>query len=897
MSRFFQAGSSESESDSSEEELYGASGGEEQSEEESSEEEEEAEEEEEDSSDEDDEGSGDDDDDEKAKGGAAKGPGFYLRDKFLKKDAGGESSSESESEDEGKKVVKSAKDKLIDEIDNAIKAIENGKKINDWVTISGEFDKVNKLVERAQKQYSTLPKQYIKTCAELEDSAQEASKNEKGAKKKMNASNSRALNTLKQRIKKVNREYEDKISAYRSNPDGFMSATPSAAQSGVSSPVPGAANKKSSVPSVAAAAGVAPSSDDGFATVGKGGKQKQATEQTTESVFQVLMSIIETRGKRNADRTEQVKTLESLVDVCTTPYQTISVLLMLIPIRFDLTAAGNVMPTASWKAAEKDVRNLFKVLQENMATYRVSEFAPEPEDLEAGPAAGPDGIKEIPGSIISLVERLDDELTRALQMIDPHTTEYVERMRDEADLYELMLWAQSYLESTIEHRQDDSSNRKSEILSRLMVRRLEHIYYKPTSVIITTEIESWSKVSSKFISKVTPRVTKDSGVTEKGQEYTIELIDSICSVLYQQSNTVFRTKAMLCQIYHYALNDRYFKARDMFLMSHLQSSIHNAESAVQVLFNRALVQVGLCAFRIGLISEAQQSLQEMSSSPKLRELLGQGGSKFNQPQSGPDKQRLLPFHMHINLELLECVYLTASLLVEIPTMASLGATSIDAKKKVISKPFRRLLDYHDRQVFTGPPENTRDHIMQAAKALLNGDWTLARDLLTSIKIWSLMAKPDDIKTMLTQKLQQEGLRTYLFSYGSYYQSLSLKTLASLFELSDRKVAAVVSKMVANEEIPAALDQKTNSVVFRQGVELSKLQLLSQSLSDKAVQLAERNERLAAGGHQLSSDPKPSGGGSANTQNQPAGSSGSGYQARKQQSNKPAQFQQSRPVRA
>jgi len=39
----------------------------------------------------------------------------------------------------------------------------------------------------------------------------------------------------------------------------------------------------------------------------------------------------------------------------------------------------------------------------------------------------------------------------------------------------------------------------------------------------------------------------------------------------------------------------------------------------------------------------------------------------------------------------------------------------EQKRKAISKPFRRLLDFADRQVFTGPPESTRDHIMQASK--------------------------------------------------------------------------------------------------------------------------------------------------------------------------------------
>lgn len=43
-----------------------------------------------------------------------------------------------------------------------------------------------------------------------------------------------------------------------------------------------------------------------------------------------------------------------------------------------------------------------------------------------------------------------------------------------------------------------------------------------------------------------------------------------------------RTRSMLCHIYHHALHDRWFQARDLMLMSHLQESIQHSDVETQV---------------------------------------------------------------------------------------------------------------------------------------------------------------------------------------------------------------------------------------------------------------------------------------------------------------------------
>lgn len=320
----------------------------------------------------------------------------------------------------------------------------------------------------------------------------------------------------------------------------------------------------------------------------------------------------------------------------------------------------------------------------------------------------------------------------------------------------------------------------------------------------------------------------------------------LCNYLFANSEGIIRARAMLCQIYFLALHDEYYKARDMMLMSHLQETISSFDVQSQILYNRTLVQVGLCAFRKGLVYDAQNTLQEICGSGRQKELLAQGVMIQRYSQVSPEQERLerqrqLPFHMHINLELLECVYLTCSMLLEIPLLAQTGS-SPDVKKRVISKTYRRMLEYHERQIFTGPPENTRDHVMQASKALAAGEWKKATTFIHSIKIWELMPQTESIKAMLAKQIQEEGLRTYLFTYAPFYDTLSIETLSGMFELETHKVSAVVSKMISHEELAAALDQVKQTVIFRKGVELSRLQSLALTLSDKASALIETNER-------------------------------------------------------
>jgi len=217
---------------------------------------------------------------------------------------------------------------------------------------------------------------------------------------------------------------------------------------------------------------------------------------------------------------------------------------------------------------------------------------------------------------------------------------------------------------------------------------------------------------------------------------------------------------LLCHAFHHAQRGDYYRARDMLLMSHIHHVVQSADVETQIMYNRAIAQLGLSAFRAGLVDECESTLRELYSNATLvRERLAQGTARRAgdaQPtpeQESLEKARQLPFHQHINLELLEVAYLVASMLVEVPQLA-LEAYDPERKRDVKSRMFRRSLDYHDKQIFAGPPENKRDHVVQAAKALQRGDWRRCYELVDGLKIWTLLPDAAAVRTMLERCVTQ-----------------------------------------------------------------------------------------------------------------------------------------------
>ncbi|WVR08286.1 eukaryotic translation initiation factor 3 subunit C [Kwoniella sp. DSM 27419] len=759
------------------------------------------------SEDEDEDESDSDSDDERA----ARGNKFLM-------DA---SSDEDSDEEEDKTVVLSAKDKRFAEMEAAIHSIQNAVKNNDWVLASTELDKVFRFIQRHQLTLVAspipaaghIPPSFLEIIVSLEGDVNKTIAGEKSAAKKMQPAKAKALNGMKQTLKKKAKEFENVLKTYNEDPAAYTAAYESAN----AAPVAPKAQKKAQ-----------PTADgqnaDEFMTIGKGGK---TLNLTAEGILKTLREIFEQRGRKNTDRAETIKILSKLLEVSETTYQKIRVLLALVPARLDYSQNLTHIPHDSWTSCLAELDQLVSLLIEH-SDYVVQETVAEYDDLVEREPRTVNGKVEkvaVAGSLISLLESLDNEFTKTLQHTDAHEkgSDYIERLRSEAPLYNLIAKAQALFEREA----------ATDATARTVMRRLEHVYAKP-DVIIDHFEAGVGKVAAGLKSTITPF---------DAQRNAGGLIHALAVYIYGSDAPVLRARAILFHIFNHAMHGRFHQARDLLLMSHLQDTIQHADVTTQILYNRAIMQLGLAAFRQGYIPECQTILGEMFSTQRQKELLAQSVQRYN-TQLSPEqelveKRRLLPFHMHLNVELLEAAYLTSCMLIEVPLLASVDTE--EQKRRVTSKTFKRLLDLADRQAFMGPPENTRDHIIKASKALQSGEWEKARDLVLSIKIWTLLDGADQVLQILARKIQEEGLRTYLFTYSSYYASLSLSHLATTFSLPESNVTSIISRMIYTDELAASLDQIDGVVIFHR-VEQSEVQRLAQQLAERTASLLDQNEK-------------------------------------------------------
>lgn len=259
-----------------------------------------------------------------------------------------------------------------------------------------------------------IPPEFLNTLVTLEESVNKTIAAEKSAGKKMAPNKAKALNGMKQTLKKKAKEFEQLLATYKevrkSSQFLFFSdpQDPSAYATAYNK-----ANAPAAAPKVKKTPAQTQEQEDAsadFTTIGKGGK---ALNLTADGVFRTLREIFEQRGRKNTDRAETIKILQKLLEVSATTYQKIRVYLALVPARLDYSQNLTSMPQDSWVACRQELEELITLLLKEK-DYVVQDQVEEYDDSVDREPQEVDGKLQrvkVAGSIVGLVENLDNEVS------------------------------------------------------------------------------------------------------------------------------------------------------------------------------------------------------------------------------------------------------------------------------------------------------------------------------------------------------------------------------------------------------------------------------------------------------------------------------------------------------
>ena len=103
------------------------------------------------------------------------------------------------------------------------------------------------------------------------------------------------------------------------------------------------------------------------------------------------------------------------------------------------------------------------------------------------------------------------------------------------------------------------------------------MYSAIISILLYAEVDKDSTEDEKTKTEQPAEKQKKEGPSSS------EKVDKMCKFIYSRDTSDrIRTRAMLCHVYHHALHDRWFEARDLMLMSHLQETIQHSDIPTQV---------------------------------------------------------------------------------------------------------------------------------------------------------------------------------------------------------------------------------------------------------------------------------------------------------------------------
>jgi len=704
---------------------------------------------------------------------------------------GGGGGDHDEDEGEEDRRVKSQAEKCYDELTKVVLKIEKHSfQATKHQKVFLDFDALQKVFLKYQGIETIVypPKLYLYGLIQVESFIADSEEDPE----KVRLASSGQFQKLKQKLSKASAVVEEELKQYRADLES---------------------GKEENVAPV-----YDPATCSKTVAVAASEEEKEVKDDTVLTQEDIAVEVSEMRkeiGKKEFNMLDSATRLATLAERAEAPQ--FKLLINVLRLRLlnsyfrTMVPPPPFMPVIYWKQHVSTLDEIFDLCEKNKNFSVIESGEDSFEDIiqealdtakqkeggeEAKPATDPQKAYTIAYNLYLVLECLDEELVKSLRKLDFHKFEYLSRVKDELNFVELYKAALKFYQ-----RRNDVAN-----VTKVAEQLIQHVYFRieaPTDGgQLTKDVAEWTRI-----------------VLASGDER-------------------MKMRSVLAQIYQHAVNDRFFEARDLLLKTHLQDVISNTDVSTQILFNRVLAQLGLAAFRAGMMKEARNYLFDIYNSQSSREILGQSLSSMKK-HTPEEEQRLVPYHMRISSDMIEVAVFVSTMLEEIPAFVA-NPKHKDPNARHFWKHYR-MSQISD---VCGPPQNTRDRIIAASKCLQAGDWRGCFAFIEELGVWKLIHE-NTSKTMrekLKLLIKEQGLRTTLFAHSAFFQSIKISDLVEYYEMPEEQVRSIISHMILTGELQASIDQPSGTLIpIHQ--EPTKLQALSRQLAEKTVSFVESSERI------------------------------------------------------
>jgi len=708
---------------------------------------------------------------------------------------------DSESSEEEKRVLKTPKEKLLALIKENYIKLKDHLESNNFIGILECYSDVMKQADKIKKEFGVsdkLPEMFVRMLYLVEESLNLP----KEEKSKLTQKNNTAFNSLKKETKLM-KPFEDAVKNYRESKPSEEEVREEEEEDKVLSDE--SLSDVSSVdykddnqdPAVRRLKWVKKPKEEvdkkekkdkvkGTKPRTTGAKtdkyiedfeDKELTVQkltiTEADIEKELNEISNQRGHLQRP-TETVARIDHLISITENLVLKIKLLNLYILICFD-TSPGqfSAVGLEMWNKIHDSIITLFEYYH---ALKSLGDSNPAAKEQLGG-------ISNIlQGSLVSILEKLEQELYKSLQFTDQNSSEYISRIKDELKFLLLCSRIETFYTELI----DQVS------IAKIYLLILQHIYYKNEESI------------KKMIERFNINVNRDEYLI-KSCENPEKFITQLCEKIYAYCDEKSKIKAMLCHIYFLCVHDRHNTAKDLIKRCHIFEVIQLLkDDQLKVLYNRTLAKLGLCAFRSGKFSDSLQYLHPLcqNGTSKLKEYLSQSYNKENEKSiffDKEDKKRVIPYIMTINIDEIECTYYLSSMILDLPNIL---LSKLGKRHKSFNCVFKKLLDMYEKQIFNGPPETIKELILCSTSYMTKGDWKKCSDMIMSLKIYNYHKTREEIKKTVSQNIKETSLKCYLIVYSNQFTSLSLDNICLKFQLEKSLVRRLISSMIIDGEIQA-----------------------------------------------------------------------------------------------